>query len=155
MPLRFLFETQLLVRAKVYRQLGLLPPPQNQLKRKQNQLQRSRHTQDHLTLIDAPLPEAWRMAAKDPDHQVGQWLLYGAPAGILHQPVGPGIFPDASGPPQINPNELYCDVTAFRNYAGVEEHSTTEAEMQAHIDKHHLRKLVSYEELAEYVGGKS
>ena len=85
---------------------------------------------------------------------MGQWLLYGAPAGILHQPLDPGIFPDAAAPPQINPIELTCDVTTFRNYAGVEEHSTTEEEMQAHIDKHHLREFDTFEELSQYVGGK-
>ena len=103
--------------------------------------------QDHLTKIDAPLVEAWRIAAKDPDDQVGRWLLYGAPAGILHQPIDERIFPDAAAPSEISPEELVYDEMTFRNYAGVEEQPTTEEEMQAQIDKYHLKEFDTFKEL--------
>ena len=34
------------------------------------------------TNVDARLLEAWRLAAGDPDDQVGKWMLVGAPTGI-------------------------------------------------------------------------
>ena len=33
---------------------------------------------DHSTEVDAPLLEAWWIAAKDPDNEVGPWMMTGA-----------------------------------------------------------------------------
>ena len=52
------------------------------------------------------------------------------------------------------PEDLHCDHTTFRNYAGVEAHDITEDEMTNHIEKGHVAAFDSYEELAEYTGGK-
>ena len=91
----------------------------------------------HLTKIDAPLLGAWRAAAKDPDDQVGKWLLYGAPAGIINQPLDPGILPDVSAPSDWQPDDLECDELSFRNYSGVEENGAAETEIMAQIEKDH------------------
>ena len=108
---------------------------------------------EHLTNVDAHLLEAWRKAAGDPDDQVYQWLTQGAPAGILHPILDPGIFPDTSGPSATHPDELGCDEATFRNYAGVEENVATETELQSHIDMQHIIAFDTCEELTEYVGG--
>ena len=70
---------------------------------------------DHipLTLIDAILLEAWRVAAKDPDDPVGPWLKTGGPAGILIQALCPEIFPDVAAPADWMPEDLHCDQHAF------------------------------------------
>jgi len=112
----------------------------------------SNHTP--LTLIKAFLLEAWRVAAKDPDDQVGSWLKEGGPAGIILQPKDPGIFPDVSAPADWMPDDLHCDEHAFKNYQGVEEHEATLKEMTTHLDKGHRSAFNSYNELWEYVGGK-
>lgn len=51
--------------------------------------------------------------------------------------------------PSSKSNELH-----FRNYPGVEDHDTTAREMQSRQDKGHVVAFDSYEELADYVGGK-
>lgn len=106
------------------------------------------------TKVDAPLLEAWRAAACNPDHLVPTWLLDGAPAGILHQLEDHGIFQDCAAPSEQRPEDLHCDDQNFRNYAGVEEHGITATELQEHIDKGHLVEVASYDELAAYVGGE-
>ena len=111
-------------------------------------------TSNPITKIHAPLLEAWRAAARGPDHWVHEWLTIGAPAGILRLLQDPGIFPDCTSPSEQRPEDMYCDEHNFRNYSGVEEHEVTAAELQGHIDAGHLAEFDSYEELASYVGGK-
>ena len=53
----------------------------------------------------------------------------------------------------MEPHELHCDIDNFHNYAGVEEHATTEVEMQNHIDKHHVAAFDTYPQLQDYTGG--
>ena len=81
-------------------------------------------------------------------------MLHGAPAGIVHQPIDPGIFPDVSAPSEQAPEDLRCDLDTFRNYAGVEDHATTEGGMRNHMDKHHVAAFDTIGELREYVGGE-
>ena len=106
------------------------------------------------TNIHAWLLESWRVAAKDPDDQIYTWLTQGAPAGILHAPKDPGIFPDCSAPSEMEPGDLQCDASTFTNYYGVEDKEVTTTEMQTHIDSEHLAEFDTFEELENFVGGK-
>lgn len=102
--------------------------------------------------IDADLLESWRAAAKDIDDQIFIWLPEGGPAGILHAPVGLGIFPDCPGPLGNNPADLQCDTDMFRNYPGVEEQAVIEEELQSLVDAKRLAGFDSLEELSDFVG---
>ena len=107
-----------------------------------------------MTRVDALLLEAWRKASRDPDDHAGKWMIYGAPAGIIHQPVDPGIFPDVSAPAEMDPNELQFDIATFNNYPGVESHQSTEPEMLNHIEKGHVSAFDSERELADHLGAQ-
>lgn len=106
-----------------------------------------------LTDVDAHLLEAWRLAAGDPDDQVGPWLKHGSPAGIEAILQDPGIFPPCSKPAEMEPLDLHCDMQTFQNYPGVEEQAITDAELTAHLGKGHIIAFDTKAELAEYVGG--
>ena len=93
---------------------------------------------ERLTKIDAHLLESWRTAAEDPETQAANWCITGSPTGILHQPSGPGIFPDVACPAELRPEDLSADHITFRNSPGVEEHITTETEITGHMHLQHL-----------------
>ena len=104
--------------------------------------------QQSKTRADASLLEAWRVSARGPDNQIFSWLTQGAPAGILHQPVDVGIFPDCSAPSDNLPASLHSDWQQFQNYPGVEDQEITENELQGHLDKGHMASFDSHARLA-------
>ena len=67
-------------------------------------------------------------------------------------PASCGIFPDISGETPDDPEALYTDYSSFENYSGVDGDGTAEAEVQAHLDKGHLRAFDTLEELREFLG---
>ena len=89
-----------------------------------------------------------------PELYVGEWLTNGAPAGILHQPLDAGIFPDCPAPADNRPEDIQCDEKSFRDYPGVEEQYITETELLRHLAKGHLAAFDTYAELEAFVGGK-
>ena len=71
------------------------------------------------TRVDAHLLEAWRVAAGDPDDQVGKWMLVGAPTGIEAPVLDPGIFPPCNKPAEMQPQDIFTkEHRDFRNYPG-------------------------------------
>jgi hypothetical protein len=108
---------------------------------------------DAKSRINSTLLGAWRSSAGDPDNQLENWLVHGAPAGILTQPLDMGIFPDCSAEAEQPIESLSTEWETFANYAGVETHEVTESELSQHVAKGHIASFNSMAELRERVGG--
>lgn len=52
-----------------------------------------------------------------------------------------------------SPGTLYTDFESFSTYAGVDEDSTAEAEIEEHLIKQHLKALDSLDQLRAYLNG--
>ncbi len=106
------------------------------------------------TRINSTILGDWRRKSGDPDVEVIPWLVEGAPAGILTQPVdSAGIFPDCSADAEQSLDTLSTDCDSFCNYSGVEEHAVTEAELTQHIEKGHIASFDSIAALRAFVQG--
>lgn len=110
--------------------------------------------EDCSTLINARLLEAWRLKAMDPDHEVCQWLLTGAPAGLAKVPQDCGIFPTLDDSPKRDFEELCTDFDTFENYAGVDADSDALKEIEAHVEAGHLRAFDTLDGLRAYLGAE-
>ena len=80
------------------------------------------------TRVRATLVEAWRHAAGDPDVEVVQWLLKGAPAGIEAMASAAGILPECGTNDMLPIGAVATDELTLTNYQGVEEHEATQSE---------------------------
>jgi len=111
-------------------------------------------TQD--CVINLPLLEHWQRAAKDPDDAAVDWLLHGAPAGIINPIPDRGIFPQYA--PEDDIAEVAADDLAtdmhFSNYTGVEGDAEVRAEFDRLAAKSYTREFCSLREAEAYVRGK-
>ena len=110
------------------------------------------------TPVNVELLSLWCAASKDPDDQPIQWLVEGAPAGLLHPIADRGIFPTYSSAEDAiegDPEELSTPAENAVNYAGVDEDVEVAAEMSRMLKNRYVKKFKSLKCVAKYLGKKA
>ena len=106
--------------------------------------------------VNTDLLDLWCQATKEPDPAPVQWLMHGAPAGILKPIVDDVVFPNYD--PALDTAEVLADdlhtADNFCNYAGVEDDPDVRAEVKRLIEKEYVREFSSLYEAEKAVGGK-
>ena len=110
---------------------------------------------DCTSSIRHGLLSAWANLAHDPGKVAADWVRYGAPAGILSQPLLAGVFPLAqlNDEDVLEPEDLEGDVEIFRNYAGMDEDENVWSQVHEFVEKGFLKAFDSLPECEEYLGG--
>ena len=101
------------------------------------------------------LLSAWANLAHDPGKVAADWVRHGAPAGILCQPLLPGVFPLAqpSDEDVLEPEDLEGDVEIYRNYAGMDEDENVWSQVHEFVEKGFLKAFDSLQDCEVYLGG--
>ena len=101
------------------------------------------------------LLSAWANLAQVPGKVAADWVRHGAPAGILSQPLLPGVFPLAqpSDEDVLEPEDLEGDVEIFRNFAGMDEDENVWSQVHEFVEKGFLKAFGSLHECEVYLGG--
>ena len=107
-------------------------------------------------VVNVELLDLWQKAAKDPDHAAVQWLLHGAPGGILQPIESCGIFPEY--PPgtdvaSVDPEHLFTPDT-FVNYAGVEQDADAFDEITRIHRQGFVREFKTWKDVTEFLGAE-
>ena len=111
--------------------------------------------EDCTSSICHGLLSAWANLAQDPGKVAADWVRHGAPAGILSQPLLPGVFPLAqpSDEDVLEPEDLEGDVEIFRNYAGMDEDENVWSQVHEFVEKGFLKAFDSLHECEGFLGG--
>ena len=106
--------------------------------------------------MDVQLLDWWRQSAKDPDSEAVQWLLHGAPGGLLTSIPSCNIFPEyleEEDLPQLTPEEL-CTPEDFVNYSGVEESAEAADEMKRLLESGFVACFDDWDRTVTYLDGE-
>ena len=109
---------------------------------------------DCTSSIRAELLSAWALRAGDPGAAAASWVVNGAPAGILSEPLLAGVFPlaDPAQGELLDPSALDQDVEWFTNYAGVDSDDGVFQQIQEFEAKGFLKGFDTLEACTEYLG---
>ena len=105
--------------------------------------------------MDVNLLDHWRQAAKDPDHEAVEWLLHGAPAGILTDIPSCSIFPEyvpEEDCPMKTPDQLWTS-DDFVNYYGVEDSQDAATELQRLKASGFVKEFANWPATVRFLGG--
>jgi len=73
-----------------------------------------RRPEDVSTRLRPEVFKAWCQSSWDPDHYVAEWLINGAPAGLIRMPVHAGIFAEDEDP-NVTHNDLVPYTDGWEN----------------------------------------
>jgi hypothetical protein len=112
--------------------------------------------QSENCMVNTALLSLWRQAAVDPDDQPEQWLVDGAPAGLLRPILDRGVFPIYDPEVDIAEVDAHSLVTEaeFGNYTGVEDNPLVAEEIFRMRDRGYSQEFDTIAAAEAAVGGR-